>query len=116
MELFDIAGFVAQNHCQENKLRNMKKEVDGNHRIEEASHMRHQVREADIDESCACCGRTHRKLYLTKYGWVGKTCAEHIKLYEQDSNPKGSMWFGWEKQFNKVELMMKGKNANLVAV
>ena len=77
--------------------------------------MKNQTMDSNTDTPCACCGRTHRKLFLTGHGWLGKTCKEHVALYKRDNNPKGAMWFGWEKQFNKVDRLMTG-GKNQVAV
>ena len=77
--------------------------------------MKNQTMDANTDTPCACCGRTHRKLFLTDYGWLGKTCREHVSFYMRDRNPKSLLWVGYEKQFNKVDRMLTG-GKNQVAV
>ena len=77
--------------------------------------MKQQVMDANTETPCACCGRTHRKLYLTEYGWLGSTCKQDVKNYLQDRNPKSIMWVGWEKKFDKVDRMMTGGKNEVAA-
>ena len=39
------------------------------------------VIEGNKDEHCECCGKAHRKLFFTKWGWMGKNCRENFLDY-----------------------------------
>lgn len=67
--------------------------------------MNDTVKDADPDERCACCKRAHRKLYLTKDGWVGKTCAEDLAIYRRFPNPDHIVWRGYESKWNKCRAL-----------
>jgi len=56
---------------------------------------------ADSQTQCQCCGRVHRKLFLVDGGWVGKACAEQIKLYRDRPMVTDIAWRGYERQHAK---------------
>lgn len=64
--------------------------------------------EANDETKCNACGRVHRKLFLVDGGyWLGKNCAEDLKLYHRDNNRDSLMWRGYEKRYDKIANMVK---------
>ena len=57
---------------------------------------------ADCETHCQCCGRKHRKLFLIDGGWVGKSCAEQVKIYRDRPEVTDIVWRGYERQHAKV--------------
>jgi hypothetical protein len=64
------------------------------------------VMPANSDVPCACCGRVHRKLYLTDGHWLGQNCREDYKLYKQYPNKGAIVWLGYERKYAKVKAMV----------
>lgn len=62
--------------------------------------------DANTDTPCACCGRTHRKLYITKWGALGATCLEQVKIYTLPANPEAVRHILSPRQFKKIETMI----------
>ena len=71
------------------------------------------VIEGNETEPCECCGRTHRKLFFTKHGWMGKTCKENFAAYKSSRllnnnkplipDPKRVVWSALQiKRFEKL--------------
>ncbi len=77
--------------------------------------MRNQTSPPDIDSPCACCGRTHRKLHLTNYGWVGATCKSDIEWYLRNRSHSSPMAQYEPRKFAKVDRMFRAGNARMQA-
>ena len=62
---------------------------------------------ANSDIPCGCCGRYHRKIKKVDGWWMGNTCEEQYKMYQWNKDINSLVWRGYEKQFRKIEEMVK---------
>mgnify|MGYP001567458535 FL=1 len=65
--------------------------------------------QANEDDRCFCCGRVHRKLYNVDGYWLGQNCADSYRVYKHNKDIKSIAWHGWEKKFEQVQRMVRGK-------
>jgi hypothetical protein len=73
----------------------------------------HGTLPAEAGRPCDCCGRVHRKLFELDGFWMGKTCRDDYRIYKHNKDITSAHWFGWEKKYRKVEIMVKGKPATV---
>lgn len=67
-----------------------------------------QTLPANTDKPCACCGRIHRKLFLTEHGWMGTNCREDYGIYKKYNGKNPIFREVYAKQFAKIENMLRG--------
>ena len=59
---------------------------------------------AESGETCTLCGRTHRKVTMTRAGWMGANCQEAYQDITDRAkyNEVNARWLYGDKKVNRV--------------